>query len=132
MKPGRGFACPTDMGNRLCVCLLFCLTPVLGFAENWSGILVDSKCYDSEERNVNPWEPYHDQALDVRLCHPNAHTKSFAIVQADWLALKLDSSANAQAAELVRKADKKPYLGVVVTGERNKDTVRVETISAAK
>lgn len=120
------------MGYRLCVCLLFSLVPALSFAESWSGVLVDSKCYDSEERNVNPWEPYHDQALSVRLCHPTAHTKTFAIVEPDWLRLKLDSSVNAQAAELVRKADKKPYLGVVVTGERNKDTVRVGTISAAK
>jgi hypothetical protein len=118
--------------SRLPIGLLVCLIPTFGLAENWSGVLVDSKCYDSAARNVNPWEPYHDQAMDVRLCRPTARTKTFAIVQGDWLRLKLDSSINAQAAELVRNADKKSYLGVLVTGEKNKDTVKVETISAAE
>ncbi len=119
-----------SMRSRLPISLLVLLTPTFGLGGNWSGVLVDSKCYDSAERNVNPWEPSHDQAMDVRLCHPTARTKAFAIVQQDWLRLKLDSSVNAQAADLVRKAGKKTYVGVVVTGEKNKDTVKVETISA--
>ena len=32
----------------------FCLESASGFAENWSGTLVDSKCFASEERNVSP------------------------------------------------------------------------------
>lgn len=119
------------MRSRLAISLFVCLTPMLGLAESWSGVLVDSKCYDSAARNVNPREPYRDQALDVRLCNPTPRTKTFAIVQADWLRLKLDSSVNAEAAELVR-ANKKTYLGVVITGERNKDTVQVQSIYAAK
>jgi len=117
--------------STLPIGLFVCLTPMFGFAESWSGVLVDSKCYDSAARNVNPWEPYRDQAMDVRLCHPTLRTKTFAIVQADWLRLKLDSSVNAEAAELVR-ANKKSYLGVVITGERNKDIVQVQSIAAAK
>jgi hypothetical protein len=111
--------------------VLLCLVSTLGLAESWSGILVDSKCYDSAVRNVNPWDPYGDQAMNVRLCRPTLRTKSFAIVQQDWVRLKLDSSANEQAVDLVQKTNKKSYLGVLVTGEKDKDTIKVETISAA-
>jgi hypothetical protein len=115
------------------IAVFLCLAPTLSFAESWTGVLVDTKCYDTAARNVNPWEPYHDQAMDVRLCRPTGRTKTFAIVQQDWTRLKLDSSVNPQAAEIVRNADKKhSYWGVVVTGEKTKDTVKVETIAAAK
>jgi hypothetical protein len=121
------------MKFQLRIACFLCLLSPLGLAESWSGILVDSKCYDSAARNVNPWEPYHDKAMDARLCRPTDRTKAFAIVQDDWTRLKLDSSANPQAAEVVRSADRKRhYWGVVVTGEKNKDTVKVETISAVR
>jgi hypothetical protein len=113
------------------VAVVLCLASAPGIAESWRGALVDSKCFDSEQRNINPFEPYHDDELDVRLCRPNAHTKLFAIVQHDWVDLKLDSEGNAKAAEIVRSADKKKiYWGVVVTGEKTKNTLKVESISA--
>jgi hypothetical protein len=121
------------MKPALRVSVILCLASNLGFAGSWSGVLVDSKCYDSEERNINPFEPFHDEELDVRLCRPNAHTKSFAIVQQDWLRLRLDSAGNAKAAEIVRKADKKKsYWGVAVTGEKIKDIVKVVSISTIR
>jgi hypothetical protein len=125
------------MGNRmkfqLRIAVFLCLMSAMGFAESWRGLLVDSKCYDSAVRNVNPWDPYPDQALNVRLCRPTHRTKVFAIVEDDWTRLKLDSTANTQAAVLVRSADKKRhYVGVFVTGEKDKDTVKVETIAATK
>ena len=33
---------------------LICLASTLSFAGTWSGLLVDSRCYEAEERNVNP------------------------------------------------------------------------------
>jgi hypothetical protein len=120
------------MKLALSVGAFFLLLSLQGFAESWTGVLVDSKCFDSAEANVNPWEPYRDQAMDVRYCRPKARTKSFAIIQADWSRLKLDSGVNAKAADLVGKAGKTPYIGVVVTGEKTKDTVTVESISIAK
>jgi hypothetical protein len=120
------------MKFHLRIAVLLCLVSTLGRAESWRGILVDSKCYDSAARNISPWEPYHNEALDARLCRPTDRTKVFAILQDDWTRLKLDSAANPQAAEVVRSADKKRhYWGVVVTGKRDKDTVKVETIAAA-
>lgn len=31
---------------------LACLSSTLGLAESWSGVLVDSRCWESEEGNV--------------------------------------------------------------------------------
>ena len=76
-------------------------------------------------------EPYHDQEMDVRMCKPNGKTKAFAIVQGDWRRVKLDAQANADAAEIVRNAGGKRYLGVV-TGEMNKGEVKVKSIVAAR
>ena len=114
------------------VAAFLCLASALGFGESWSGVLVDSRCYDSEETNVNPYEPYHDQELEVRFCRPNVHTKAFAIVLRDWLRLRLDPGGSAKAADLVRNSGKKTYLGVVIMGVRNKDLITVESISASR
>lgn len=102
-----------------------------GFGEGWSGVLVDAKCYDSMERNVNPFEPYVDHELDARYCRPSAHTKLFAILQDDWTLVKLHPAANTQVMDLVHQARKKVFIGARVTGELQKDTVRVDSISPA-
>jgi hypothetical protein len=116
-------------------CLL-CLSSALSFAESWSGNLVDSKCYAAEERNVNPTDtqPYadRDRNLEIRYCSPSAKTKSFAVVQPDGSSLKFDTAGNAKAAGLVQKSGKKAQLYVAVTGELNKNTIQVESISTAR
>jgi hypothetical protein len=52
------------------VILLLSLSGALSSAENLSGVLVDSKCYDSEERNVNPTDTLtyvdRDRNLEIR------------------------------------------------------------------
>jgi len=112
---------------------LFCLASALGFAENWSGVLVDSKCYAAEERNVNPSDTEiwvdRDRGFELRYCHPKAHTKSFAIVQENGISLKLDSAGDAKAAEIVRTSHQKQDLFVAVTGEEDRNTVLVRSIS---
>jgi|SRR5579863_5579110 hypothetical protein len=113
--------------------LLLCLAPLPSFAGSWSGVLVDSKCYENLRTNTNPFEPYPDENLDLWYCRPNLHTKSFAVVREDWARFKLDAAGNAKAAELVRNADKKShYLDVAVTGELDKGTVQVASISLVK
>jgi hypothetical protein len=123
-----------ELTMRLAV--LLCLSSAFGFAETWSGYLVDSKCYANEEGNVNPTDTLtnvdRDRGFEVRYCSPNAKTKSFAIVRTDGQTLKLDAGGNAKAADMVRKIGKKPLLAVAVTGERNKNTITVDTISVAK
>jgi len=115
---------------------LFCLSSALGFAEIWSGALVDSKCYAAEERNVNPTDTLtnvdRDGNLEIRYCSPRPKTKSFAVVQADGTTLSLDSVGNAKAAELVRITGKRSLFFVAVTGNRSRDTIRVDSIAVAR
>jgi hypothetical protein len=111
-----------------------CLSSALSFAGNWSGVLVDSRCWDSEENNTRDTSVYVDRDgnLEIRLCSPGAKTKSFAVVLTDGLNLKLDAAGNAKAAELIRETGKKVPVAVVVTGETSKDTIKVDSISRAR
>ena len=114
---------------------LFCLASALGFAESWSGVLVDSRCYDSMQRNVNPTDTLtnvdRDMNQQIRYCSPNAKTKSFAVVLPEGMSFRLDSAGNAEAAQLVRKAGKKSRFVVAVTGTITKGTVKVDSILLA-
>ena len=120
--------------TRLAVSL--CLTSRLSFGGTWPGVLVDSKCFDAEERNVNPTDTLtsvdRDKNLEIRYCSPSAKTKSFAIVQSDGPSLKFDSAGNAKAAELVQKTGKKSRPAVIVTGEMKNNTIQVDSISIAR
>jgi hypothetical protein len=113
----------------------FCLECALGFAGNWSGILVDSKCYASEERNVSPTDTLthvdRDTNQEIRYCSPNAKTKSFAVVLPDGRAFDLDTTGNAKAAELVRNTGKMSRYTVAVTGEIAKNIIKADSIAMA-
>ena len=114
------------------IAVLFCFTIAPGFAGSWPGALVDSNCYDSLERNTNPFETSpgaRDRDQQIRYCSPKTKTKKFAVVLEDWTRLKLDSSGNSKAAELVRKAERKSPFPVVVTGELGGEIVKVDAIS---
>jgi hypothetical protein len=106
------------------------------FSETWSGYLVDSKCYASQERNVNPFDSNfntnHDRGYEIRVCQPNAKTKSFTVVDSDGVSFELDPSGNEKAANLIRQAPKKPVISVTVTGKKHEDTVAVDSISLAR
>jgi hypothetical protein len=114
----------------------FCLASGLVFAESWTGALVDPKCYDALERNVNPTDTLthvdRDTNQEIRYCSPNAKTKLFGIVEQDGTILRFDSAGNAKATELVRTIHKKDRLYVVVTGEMSGKTIKVDSISVAR
>jgi len=125
------------MQLRLRLAALFCLAPALGIAESWSGALVDSRCYDSVTRNVNPTDTMssvdRDKDWDVRYCTPKAKTRTFTVVPLNGMpSFQLDSSGNTKAAALVWKTGKKPFFAVVVTGQMSKRTVKVDSIAAMK
>jgi hypothetical protein len=114
---------------------LVCLGSAPVYAETWTGYLVDAKCYASQERNVNPFDPNfdtnHDRGYEVRVCQPGAKTKSFTIVQSDGVSFELDPSGNGKAADLIRQTSKESVIRVTVTGEKHKGIVRVDSISLA-
>jgi len=86
--------------------------------------LVDSKCDDNEERNVNPTDTETcvdgDKDPAIRYYSPRAKTKSFAVVQHDGLDFKLDSIGNEKAIELVR-IDSRQEIFVLGRGNRRKE-----------
>ena len=110
--------------------------PTVAAAETWTGYLVDSKCYASEEQNVDPHDTEtlvdRDKDLEIRMCTPNAHTKLFAVVVEDWTSFPFDAAGNAKAAELVRALGKRRSIRVSVTGERQKKTVNVDSLALEK
>jgi hypothetical protein len=120
--------------KRLAVFL--CLSSALSFAASWSGALVDSKCYASEERNVNPTDTStyvdRDKNLEIRQCAPKAKTKSFTFVDQDGLSFKLDDAGNVKAADLFQKTGKRRYYAVAITGQMSNKTIAVDSISEAK
>ena len=119
---------------RLAALLAF--SSAVTFAATWSGPLVDSKCYAAEERNVNPTDTEtfvdRDGGNEIRYCSPTHKTKTFALVARDGRELNLDSAGNTQASELVRNVNKRRWLEVAVSGEMSGDTIKVDSISAAR
>lgn len=105
----------------------------LSMAGTWSGSLVDAKCYESEERNVNPTDTLtavdRDVNMELRFCSPRTKTMLFTLVMPDGESFRLDAAGNAKATELVRKEGKTPRLRVAVMGEAVKHTIQVESIS---
>lgn len=105
----------------------------LSFAGSWSGALVDSKCYDSRERNVSSKDTLtfvdRDTREEVRYCSPTAKTKAFAVVQQEGPTLKLDPEGNAKAAQFVRQTGKKSLFLVSVMGQLNGDRLALDSIS---
>ena len=112
------------------------LAPGVSFAESWSGVLVDSACYESLQRNVNPTDTLtsvdrntNDQ---VRYCSPNLKTRHFTIVEPVGTSYRLDAAGDAKSAELVRKVGKLAPFPVEITGERKGSTIKVDSVSKPK
>jgi hypothetical protein len=121
------------MPRAMRLAAFLCLSSALSFAGSWSGTLVDSKCYDAEERNVNPTDTLtsvdRDTNREISYCSPSLKTKSFAIVESSGQSFRLDAAGNAKAAELVARTGKKSRCAVVVAGEMSKALVKVDSIS---
>jgi len=113
-----------------------CLVSPAGLAQVRSGFLVDSKCYEALERNVNPTDTMtavdRDRGWEIRYCIPKAKTKTFTVVEESGQSFRLDPAGDAKAIELVRKAGKKKYLEVDVTGEISDGRLKVAYISAVE
>jgi hypothetical protein len=115
---------------------LLCLSSALSLAGSWSGVLVDAKCYASEERNVNPTDTLthvdRDQNSEIRYCSPRSKTRAFAVVQQDGAIYKLDSAGDLKAVELLRKTGKRSRFPVAITGEMSGSIIKVDSISVAR
>jgi hypothetical protein len=113
---------------------LLAVSSAMGLAETWSGMLVDSKCYAAEERNVNPTDTEtfvdRDKGYEIRYCSPKLKTKIFALVPPYGESVPLDSAGNAKAAQLIRTEGKKHLVLVTITGELIGNAIQVDSIAA--
>jgi hypothetical protein len=106
----------------------------VGFAGTWSGYLVDSRCFASEQTNVSQDATTvgRDMSMALRQCVATSETKKFAIVLSDWTSLKLDAAGNEKAASIVRGVRKRSTLYcVTVAGVRKKNMILAGPVSAA-
>jgi hypothetical protein len=113
--------------------VLVSLASTLGFAETWSGALVDAGCYTREEQNVTnkgDFDTNHDRGFEIRACTPSAKTTEFTVVDHNGQSFNLDAAGNAQAARLVSDQHVKGRLEVTVTGRKSGQTVAADSISA--
>ena len=122
------------MRLSLQVGFLIPLVSALSFAESWSGLLVDSDCYQGALRNTS--HGAHPGSIDTRkildMCAPSAASKSFEVVRTDGMSLKLDSNGSEKARELIMKAGKMSRYRVNVTGAATQDTLNLDSISISK
>lgn len=121
------------MKSAMQLSALLCAAATAAIAGSWSGALVDANCYRNELDNVGPGQSVtysgRDMQYSVQYCSPNVKTKTFGVVEDNWNLLRLDPAGNAKAAELVRQTGKQRLLEVKVTGEIDKNTVKVDSIS---
>lgn len=111
--------------------LLF-LISIAGFAENWSGFLVDGRCWNSRQTNVSQdtTTVSRDMDMDLRYCSPTVHTKHFSVILYDWRGLRLDPKGNTRAAQIVERGNTHRVPYVSVNGKLNRKTIQVTSMSA--
>ncbi|MBZ5604091.1 MAG: hypothetical protein LAO79_17465 [Acidobacteriia bacterium] len=90
----------------------------LCLAESWNGKLLDAACL---ERQAGSQEK-------PDACGPSRMTTMFVVQIQDGRMLRLDSTGNAKAAEMMHNATGPRSVTVTVTGTQNGRTLRVETI----
>ena len=107
------------------------LAPGIGLAaESSSGYLVDSKCYEVTQRQAGAtFTVERDMQLAIRQCAPTSSTKYFGVVENDWEMVKLDSDGNEKVGELLQQNLKQNVYRVTATGEGDRNTLKVDSIS---
>ena len=97
----------------------------MGYAENWTGKLVDASCHDKSQQN--PAES--KQNSDLATCAATASTTSFAIQTSDGKVYKLDASGNAKASTALKGNPDNKNATATVSGTMDGQTVKVDSIS---
>lgn len=97
----------------------------MGFAEDWTGKLIDASCHDRSQQN--PANSKQDGELAT--CAATASTTSFAIQTSDGKVYKLDASGNAKASTALKGNPNNSNATAKVSGTMEGQTVKVDSIS---
>ena len=105
-----------NLKNLLSLCALFVAASVMCFAESWNGHLIDLNC--------------HEQAQGkAAACTPTAKTTSFGLETSEGKVVKLDSTGNMKAMQMM-KTSANPDHEVTVNGSIKGETIKVDSIVA--
>jgi hypothetical protein len=105
------------MKKAASIAAVFVMTAAVGFAETWTGNLVDAFCRVASE----------GRDLSKTNCAATSATHLFAIELSDTKILNLDAAGNEKAANAVKNL-RKANPRAIVTGSLQGMMVRVETI----
>jgi|SRR5581483_1832077 len=121
------------MLRLLWVPALLCVTAVLALGGSWSGVLVDSNCFNSMDHNRGDMPSFvnWDRNAAIEYCSPTRKTHSFGVVQSDGLSVNLNSDGNEKARTLLDN-DKNSLYVVKLDGEKDRHMVRVNSISVLR
>ena len=107
---------------------VFAFTAAFAFAENWSGTLVDSACFENQNAALK------DAVKAVDACAASATTSAFAL-EVGGKVYKLDAASNGKAsAALKNRADRtapgeKPgKIMAKVSGTESAGTIKADSI----
>jgi len=97
----------------------------IGYAENYTGKLIDASCHDQSQKNPADAK----QNSDLASCAATASTTSFAIQTSDGKVYKLDASGNAKASTALKGNPDNKNATATVSGTMDGQTVKVDSIS---
>src|ERR1044071_3394722 len=97
----------------------------MGYAENWTGKLIDASCHDKGQQNPADSK----QKSDLAACEATASTTSFAIQTSDGKVYNLDASGNAKAATALKGNPNNKNATATVSGTMEGQTVKEDSIS---
>lgn len=107
--------------KRMTVLLTLVLAfPAFAAAENWTNVsMVDSQC--STKVKANP-------DAHTRSCAMACAKSGFGILTKDGQYLRFDSKGNREAMKALQNSNQKDHLRVDVSGEKQGDTIHVQTL----
>jgi hypothetical protein len=94
--------------------------PLLAAAEDWSNVsLMDTNCAAKAKA---------DPDAHTRACAMKCAKAGYGILDKDGNYLKFDEKGNQEAAKLLQSTDKKDHLRVNVSGKKEGDTIKVDSL----
>jgi len=95
--------------------------PLFAAPETWKNVpLIDTKC----EPKVKADPDAHPRSCAL-MCAPSG----YGILTADGTYLKFDNAGNQKALAALKASKKTDHIRATVTGEREGDTIKVQTLS---
>jgi hypothetical protein len=106
--------------QKVCVAVTLFAAPLVCSAETWKDVsIVDVNC--SAKVKANP-------DAHTRDCAMQCAKSGYGLVTADGTYLKFDSHGNEAALTALKKSQAKDHLRATVTGEREGDTIKVNSL----